>query len=79
MAAMSDKSSKLSEFFNAVRPGGVARSSSGTAIDVSSNGTTTVPAHALETIILKRFAEMTTGSPAPEDAHSDQTQQVANE
>jgi hypothetical protein len=55
---MSSKSTKFMDFFQGVLPGGVVRSDSGTAINVSSNGTSTVPAKELEKVIFKRFGEM---------------------
>ena len=56
---MSGTSAKFKDFFNGVTPGGVVRSNSGATINVSSNGTSTVPARELEQIIFKRFDEMT--------------------
>ncbi len=57
---MSDKSTKFRDFFQGVLPGGVVRSDSGVAINVSANGTSTVAAKELEKVIFKRFNEMKT-------------------
>jgi hypothetical protein len=53
-----NKWTKFGELLGAVRPGGTEHSLLGTAIDVSSNGTTSLPASVLQDIVLKRFAEM---------------------
>jgi hypothetical protein len=46
------------QLVGAVGPGGIERSTLGTAINVSSNGTGTVPASDLERIVFKRFQDM---------------------
>jgi hypothetical protein len=55
---MSNKSTKFVDFFQGILPGGVVRSDAGTAINISSNGTSTVPAKELEKVIFRRFGEM---------------------
>ena len=46
------------QLLDAVTPGGVEHSVLGTRIDVSPNGTTSVPTQDLKTILFKRFDEM---------------------
>ena len=56
---MSSKWRRFAEqLIDAVKPGGVERSTLGTAINVSANGTSTVPTSDLERIVFKRFEEM---------------------
>ena len=43
---------------NAITPGGVELSIQGTTINVSANGTTSVPPKDLKNILFKRFEEM---------------------
>ena len=43
---------------NAITPGGVEKSAQGTTINVSANGTTSVPPKDLKNILFKRFEEM---------------------
>jgi hypothetical protein len=62
---MNDPVAKLREYFS-ILPGGVVRSNSGTTIDVSSNGTTSVPAKDLEKIVFDRFREMSAAGHATE-------------
>ena len=54
---MNDKLAKISEWLN-VAPSGVVHAPGGVVINVSSNGTTSIPAGSLEDIIFKRFEEM---------------------
>lgn len=46
------------KFVDAFRAGGVERSTLDTAIEISSNGTSSVPSGQLATIIFRRFADM---------------------
>jgi hypothetical protein len=46
------------KFVDAFRAGGVERSTLDTAIEISSNGTSSVPSDQLATIVFKRFADM---------------------
>ena len=56
---MSSKWRRFAEqLVDAVKPGGMERSTLGTSIKVSANGTSTVPTSDLERIIFKRFEEM---------------------
>lgn len=56
---MSSRFRKFAEqLVGAVKPGGVEHSTSGASINVSSNGTSTVSASALEKIVFKRFEDM---------------------
>jgi hypothetical protein len=55
MQTMSDKFRK---FFDAFRAGGIEQSALGTAIEVSANGTTTVPPSEYERLVFKQFADM---------------------
>jgi hypothetical protein len=56
---MSSKWRRFAEqLVGAVKPGGVERSTLGTSINVSSNGTSTIPARDLERIVFKRFEDM---------------------
>ena len=55
---MNDQLAKIGEWLGNVAPGGVMRTRSGVKLNVSSNGTTSIPASSLENIIFKRFEEM---------------------
>jgi hypothetical protein len=55
---MSGKYTIFGNVFHSLLPGGVVRSDAGTVINVSSNGTSTIPAQELEKVIFKRFDEM---------------------
>jgi hypothetical protein len=46
------------KFIDAFRAGGVERSTLDTAIEISSNGTSSVPSDQLATIVFRRFADM---------------------
>jgi hypothetical protein len=49
---------KFRKFVDAFRAGGVERSTLDTAIEISSNGTSSVPSDQLAKIVFKRFADM---------------------
>jgi hypothetical protein len=51
-------STKFRDFLQVFTPGGVVHSDSGAAINVSANGTSTVPASELKEVIFKRYREM---------------------
>jgi hypothetical protein len=51
-------SEEIRKFVDAFRAGGVERSTLGTAIEVSANGTTTVPPSEYQRIVFKQFADM---------------------
>ena len=56
---MSSKWRRFAEqLVDAIKPGGVERSTLGTSIKVSANGTSTVPTSDLERIVFKRFEDM---------------------
>jgi hypothetical protein len=63
MPTMSDKFRK---FLDAFRAGGVEQSTLGTAIEVSANGTTTVPPSEYERLVFKQFADMKRAGQATE-------------
>ena len=58
MAGDAAVTEKFRRFFDAFRTGGMERSALNTAIEISSNGTSSVPSDQLAKIILKRFADM---------------------
>jgi len=51
-------SDKFRKFLDAFRAGDVEQSTLGTAIEVSANGTTTVPPSEYERLVFKQFADM---------------------
>jgi hypothetical protein len=51
-------SEKFRKFVDAFRTGGVERSTLDTAIEISSNGTSSVPSNELAKIVFRRFADM---------------------
>ena len=48
----------IRKFVDAFRTGGMERSTLDTAIEISSNGTSSVPSDQLATIVFRRFADM---------------------
>jgi hypothetical protein len=60
---MSELTRKILDHVYGVLPGGVVHSNSGTAIEVSSNGTSKVGAKELEKVLFKRFREMNGSAP----------------
>ena len=61
---MNERLAKIGEWLGNAGPGGVMRTRSGVKLNVSSNGTTSIPASSLEGIIFKRFEEMHAAKPA---------------
>jgi hypothetical protein len=61
IAARLSAMSKFREFIDSLKAAGVVHSDSGTAIHVSSNGTTTASAGALNKVIRDRFQDMRAG------------------
>jgi hypothetical protein len=73
---MSEPRSKFATFVDAFVPGRVKPSSARTGVDVSWNGTSSVPSGAIEEALFKRFKEMHSA-----EVHSPEhpTESVANE
>jgi hypothetical protein len=66
---MSSKWRRFAEqLVDSVKPGGVERSTLGTSINVSANGTSTVTTSDLERVVFKRFDEMRSPVSRADDA-----------
>jgi hypothetical protein len=66
MVGFSIMTDKFRRFLDAFRAGGVERSALGTPIEVSANGTTTVPPSEYERLVFKQFADMKRAEQATE-------------
>ena len=58
-------STKFRDFLQVFTPGGVVHSDSGADINVSAEGTSSVPAGALKDVVFKRFKEMNVAAAGP--------------
>ena len=63
-ARPASKFGAFADYLSSPGPRGVVHSNSGTVIDVSANGTTSVPAKELGKILFRRFAEMSAAAEA---------------